>query len=67
MCTTCVPSSPGNQKMWLNPQELGLKMTAHHHVGPGNQTQVFCKSSQCVLLAISLPLNFYNYKEKIIN
>jgi hypothetical protein len=39
-----VPSEPEQESDSL---ELELKMIVSHHVGAGNQTQVFCKSNKC--------------------
>jgi hypothetical protein len=47
MCTRYMCDNHRGQKMFLDPLELELDMIMSHHVGSGNQTQVFGKTSKC--------------------
>lgn len=47
LCTTCIFGEHRGQKMVSDPLGLELHMIVSLHVGSGNQTQVFGKSSKC--------------------
>ena len=46
LCAMNVPVAFGGQKTASHPLELELEVAVSLHVGAGNRTQVFCKSSQ---------------------
>lgn len=46
MCTICMPGAHRSHKQALDPMELELGMVWSHHVSPGDQIQVLCKSSK---------------------
>lgn len=47
VCVACACSTREGQKRASDAPELQLQMTGSHHVGAGNQTQVFWKSTKC--------------------
>lgn len=53
MCTACMPDALRGQNS-LYHLELDLQMVVSHHVGAGNQIQVFCKSNKCSQLPLHL-------------
>lgn len=66
LCPNVLPAcmsvqSPQKQKTALDPPELELQTVVSHHVGPGKQTSVLCKSNQVLLIfesSLHLPLPF---------
>jgi hypothetical protein len=58
LCTTCMSGALGGQKKMSDLLELKLWPIVSYHVGTGDQTQVFWKSSQCSKLSsrLSSPL-----------
>ena len=61
VCAPHVCSTHRGQKMASEIMKLELRMVVSHHVDAGNQTQVFCKSSQCssALSHLSNPWSFF--------
>ena len=54
VCPSMYAYARGGQKRMSDPLELILGMVVGHHVGVGDQTQVFCKNSQCSKLLCHL-------------
>lgn len=47
VCITCVPGAHEGQNREFNPLEQQLHLVVSRHVGAGNHTWVFCRSSEC--------------------
>lgn len=59
MCTMCVPSAQGGQKL-SDPLELELWMVVNHSGGVGNPNWVLWKSSKCTDPSLQLPDTILN-------
>lgn len=50
VCAVCGPGAFRGCKRALDSLELEFQMIVSHHVGPGDRTQVLCKSKKCSYL-----------------